>query len=241
MWSMMDHRLAPSTSIRLGEWIHKQSHMSKTHWIEYNWKATLSWTAYFFLEAKFYLQTCVSGGKIHTCLYHDWALFVCLKRLGLTFKFGFKFLLEGSVPVLFISMAKPNNWLTEVPHYFTSYFVSYLEISLLICVCKQKHLLLVWCYSECLSTPGRLEKYAWPRWDQPARCGYTLRVTSHKHLIHLSTLHQHSKYKKHLCLQTKTFVACVMLFWVSIHTGQAWKNMPGHGEISLPGVDIHSE
>ena len=24
------------------------------------------------------------------------------------------------------------------------------------------------------------------------RCGYTLRVTSHKHLIHLSTLHQHS-------------------------------------------------
>ena len=26
------------------------------------------------------------------------------------------------------------------------------------------------------------------------RCGYTLRVTSHKHLIHLSTLHQHSKF-----------------------------------------------
>ena len=29
---------------------------------------------------------------------------------------------------------------------------------------------------------------------KPARCGYTLRVTSHKHLIHLSTLHQHSKF-----------------------------------------------
>jgi hypothetical protein len=35
----------------------------------------------------------------------------------------------------------------------------------------------------------------WPSiFPKPARCGYTLRVTSHKHLIHLSTLHQHSKY-----------------------------------------------
>jgi hypothetical protein len=52
--------------------------------------------------------------------------------------------------------------------------------------------MLVWCYSECISTPGRPEKYAWPRWEfsnrllwvyihtRPARCGYTLRVTSHK-------------------------------------------------------------
>jgi hypothetical protein len=31
--------------------------------------------------------------------------------------------------------------------------------------CKYISLLLVWCYSECISTPGRLEKYAWPRWD----------------------------------------------------------------------------
>jgi hypothetical protein len=46
--------------------------------------------------------------------------------------------------------------------------------------------MLVWCYSECISTPGRLG-------NMPGRCGYTLRVTSHKHLIHLSTLHQHSK------------------------------------------------
>jgi hypothetical protein len=30
---------------------------------------------------------------------------------------------------------------------------------------------------------------------QACRCGYTLRVTSHKHLIHLSTSHQHSKYQ----------------------------------------------
>jgi hypothetical protein len=34
----------------------------------------------------------------------------------------------------------------------------------------------------------------YPHWAgiffKPARCGYTLRVTSHKHLIHLSTLHQ---------------------------------------------------
>ena len=29
---------------------------------------------------------------------------------------------------------------------------------------------------------------------QASRCGYTLRVTSHKQLIHLSTLHQHSKF-----------------------------------------------
>ena len=36
------------------------------------------------------------------------------------------------------------------------------------------------CYSECISTPGKLEKYAWPRWPgiffKLARCGYTLRV-----------------------------------------------------------------
>jgi hypothetical protein len=23
----------------------------------------------------------------------------------------------------------------------------------------------LWCYSECISTPGRVEKYAWPRWE----------------------------------------------------------------------------
>jgi hypothetical protein len=23
----------------------------------------------------------------------------------------------------------------------------------------------LWCYSECISTPGKLEKYAWPRWE----------------------------------------------------------------------------
>ena len=35
---------------------------------------------------------------------------------------------------------------------------------------------------------------AWPGiFFKPARCGIH-RVTSHKHLIHLSTLHQHSKF-----------------------------------------------
>jgi hypothetical protein len=34
---------------------------------------------------------------------------------------------------------------------------------------------------------------------RPARCGYTLRVTSHKHLIHLSTLHKHNKYHYKSC------------------------------------------
>jgi hypothetical protein len=49
----------------------------------------------------------------------------------------------------------------------------------------------LWCYSECKSTPGKLEKYGWQRWESKvrflpfsciffklARCGYTLRVTS---------------------------------------------------------------
>ena len=25
------------------------------------------------------------------------------------------------------------------------------------------------CYSECISTPGKLEKHAWPRWDSNLR------------------------------------------------------------------------
>jgi hypothetical protein len=29
--------------------------------------------------------------------------------------------------------------------------------------------MLVWCYSDCISTPGRLEKYAWPRWESNLR------------------------------------------------------------------------
>jgi hypothetical protein len=33
------------------------------------------------------------------CLYHDWPLFACVKRLGLAFKFGFKFPVGDSVPV----------------------------------------------------------------------------------------------------------------------------------------------
>jgi hypothetical protein len=27
----------------------------------------------------------------------------------------------------------------------------------------------LWCYSECISTPGKLEKYAWPRWESNLR------------------------------------------------------------------------
>jgi hypothetical protein len=52
----------------------------------------------------------------------------------------------------------------------------------------QVNKMLVWCYSECTSTPGRPEKYAWPRGQAyflgPARCGCTLRVTSHKHVLY---------------------------------------------------------
>ena len=43
-------------------------------------------------------------------------------------------------------------------------------------------------FPECISTQGKLEKYAWSRWESNlpwpgiffkfARCGYTLRVTS---------------------------------------------------------------
>jgi hypothetical protein len=27
----------------------------------------------------------------------------------------------------------------------------------------------LWCYSECISTPGKLEKYACPRWESNLR------------------------------------------------------------------------
>ena len=62
----------------------------------------------------------------------------------------------------------------------------------------------LWNTSPMLALPTELRgqvEYAifriplWPGiFFKPARCGYTLKVTSHKHLIHLSTLHQHSKY-----------------------------------------------
>ena len=45
------------------------------------------------------------------------------------------------------------------------------------------------------SNPTMVRIPPWPGiFFKPARCGYTLRVTSSKHLIHLSTLHQHSKF-----------------------------------------------
>jgi hypothetical protein len=31
----------------------------------------------------------------------------------------------------------------------------------------------LWCYSECISTPGKLEKYAWPRWESNLRLSFT--------------------------------------------------------------------
>ena len=52
--------------------------------------------------------------------------------------------------------------------------------------CTQVNMMLVM-FSECISTPGKLEKYVCPRWESNpwtgiffklARCGYTLRVTS---------------------------------------------------------------
>jgi hypothetical protein len=56
---------------------------------------------------------------------------------------------------------------------------------------KGQRKLCLWCYSECIYTPDKLEKYAWSRWElEPTTfgmpgiffklvwCGYTLRVTS---------------------------------------------------------------
>ena len=39
----------------------------------------------------------------------------------------------------------------------------------LLCITKHNDNMLVWCYSECIYTPSRLEKYAWPRWDSNLR------------------------------------------------------------------------
>ena len=36
-------------------------------------------------------------------------------------------------------------------------------------LCTQVNKMYVNCYSECISTPGKREKYAWPRWDSNLR------------------------------------------------------------------------
>ena len=51
----------------------------------------------------------------------------------------------------------------------------------------------------------------WPGiFFKPVRCGYTLRVTSHKHLIHLSTLHQHIN------------IMIIRLHWGPLYTSPGW-------------------
>ena len=35
--------------------------------------------------------------------------------------------------------------------------------------CVLRWIWCLWCYSECISTPGKLEKYAWPRWESNLR------------------------------------------------------------------------
>jgi hypothetical protein len=43
----------------------------------------------------------------------------------------------------------------------------------------------LWCYSECISTPGKLEKYVWPRWESNlrlAQCSANNIVCSQKRL-----------------------------------------------------------
>jgi hypothetical protein len=36
----------------------------------------------------------------------------------------------------------------------------------------------LWCYSECISTPDKLEKYAWPRWETNLRPSYSPEYTT---------------------------------------------------------------
>jgi hypothetical protein len=36
-------------------------------------------------------------------------------------------------------------------------------------VAKRLVFLCLWCYSECISTPDKLEKYTWPRWESNLR------------------------------------------------------------------------
>jgi hypothetical protein len=47
-----------------------------------------------------------------------------------------------------------------------------------LCLWKPSEIVLcLWCYSECVSTPGKLDKYP-GIFFKLSRCGYTLRVTS---------------------------------------------------------------
>ena len=59
----------------------------------------------------------------------------------------------------------------------------------------------------------------YPPWPgiffKPARCGYALRVTSHKHLIHLSTLHQHSRFHAYRSFSCDV-TAAMLVYWNKI-------------------------
>ena len=50
-----------------------------------------------------------------------------------------------------------DNWLTVAPIFFLCW------------CCVLRWIWCLWCYSECISTPGKLEKYAWPRWESNLR------------------------------------------------------------------------
>jgi hypothetical protein len=64
---------------------------------------------------------------------------------------------------------------------FVANFVFNMIQRFFLCWCNVlRWIWCLWCYSECISTPGKLEKYAFPPWPgiffKPARCGYTLRA-----------------------------------------------------------------
>jgi hypothetical protein len=77
------------------------------------------------------------------------------------------------------------NSIFYISHFQTNIFIKFA----VLVQCTQVNKMLVWCHSECISTPGRLEKYAWPRWDptvsQAVHIGFIdLRCTA----IHFSGL-----------------------------------------------------
>jgi hypothetical protein len=53
---------------------------------------------------------------------------------------------------------------SKIPLWLALIHFRHTPLWYLLCLCNVlRWIRCLWCYSECISTPGRLEKYAWPR------------------------------------------------------------------------------
>jgi hypothetical protein len=98
--------------------------------------------------------------------------YVCVKRGSWLWVYRLKICITSFLIRLSQASQTHMSWLLYSYSIYDNLISSIIMslIMIFLCWCNVlRWIRCLWCYSECISTPGKLEKYAWPRWESNLR------------------------------------------------------------------------